>query len=80
MNTLFKGGAAAASATGHSSAEFTQSIENLCAPNMANESCFRNITEELDRIVDDRFGNATNHVPLGEIRKLADFDNVGYNM
>ncbi len=43
---------------------------------MLDESRFRNVAEELDAVIDDGLGHAANHVPLGEIRKFADFDDI----
>ena len=47
---------------------------------MLDKSCFRDITEEVDAVIDDGLGHAANHIPLGEIRKFADFDDIGHDV
>ena len=45
-----------------------------------DKSRFRDVTEELYAVIDNSFGHAANHIPLGEIRKFADFDDIGHDV
>ena len=47
--------------------------------NVFDKSGFRDVTEELDAVIDNSFGYAANHISLGEIRKLTDFDYIGHD-
>ena len=47
---------------------------------MLEKSCFRDVTEEFDAVIDDGLRYAANHIPLGKIRKFADFDDIGYDV
>jgi hypothetical protein len=47
--------------------------------NVFDKSRFRDVPEELDAVIDNSFGYAANHIPLGEIGKFADFDNIGHD-
>ena len=44
------------------------------------EDRFRNVSHELDSLIDDGHWNAAHAVSIGEVREFADFDDVGHNV
>ena len=44
------------------------------------EDRFRNVSHELDSLIDDGHWNAAHAVSIGEVREFADFDDVGDNV